>query len=49
MSSVLGEAAIANFAIAELALHHTEHMLDLRAHLAEAAGVLWRRPGPDMG
>src|SRR5205085_6426369 len=25
------------FAIAELALHHTEHMLDLRAHFAKPA------------
>src|SRR4051812_29907991 len=37
LSGVLGEAAIANFAIAELALHHKEHMLDLRAHFAKPA------------
>ena len=37
LGGVLCQAAIAHFAIAELAFHHTEHMFDLRAHLAEPA------------
>ena len=37
LRAILGEAAIAHLAIAELALHDTKHMLDFRAHLAEPA------------
>jgi hypothetical protein len=36
LGPVLGDAAIAHLAIAELALNDTKHMLDFRAHLAEA-------------
>ena len=35
--AVLGYAAIADLAVAELAFQHLEHVLDLGAHLAEAA------------
>src|SRR5262245_64230488 len=37
LCGVLVEAAIAHLAVAELALHDTEHMLDLRADFPEAA------------
>lgn len=37
LSAVLGNAAIAHLAIAELALENAEDVLDLRADLAEAA------------
>ena len=37
LCTVLGDAAIADLAVAELAFQHPEHMRDLGAHLAEAA------------
>jgi hypothetical protein len=37
LCGVLVEAAIAHLAVAELALHDTEHMFDLRADFPEAA------------
>ena len=37
LRAVLGNAAIAHLAIAELAFEHAEDVLDLGAHLAEAA------------
>ena len=37
LRAVLGDAAIADLAVAELAFQHPEHVLDLGAHLAEAA------------
>src|SRR5262249_10324470 len=37
LCGVLDEAAIAHLAVTELALHDTEHMLDLGADFAEAA------------
>jgi hypothetical protein len=42
LGPVLGDAAIAHLAIAELALQGTKHMLDICAHLAEPviAGTL---------
>src|ERR1043165_6849944 len=57
LCGVLVEAAVAHLAVAELALHDTEHMLDLRAEFPEAAiagtagepsaGVLvWPSPSP---
>ena len=37
LRAVLGDAAIADLAVAELAFQHPEYVLDLGAHLAEAA------------
>jgi hypothetical protein len=37
LCTVFGDAAVANLPIAELALHHPEHMLDLGADLTEPA------------
>src|SRR5262245_21680275 len=37
LCGILGNAAIAHLAIAELAFHDAEDVLDLRAHAAEAA------------
>ena len=37
LRAILGDAAIANLAIAELALHDTEHVLHFGAYFAEAA------------
>ena len=37
LRAVLGDAAIADFAIAELAFDHAKHVLDLGANLAEPA------------
>ena len=37
LRAILGDAAIAHLAIAELAFDDAEHMFDLRAHFAEAA------------
>ena len=37
LSAVLGNAAIANLAIAELAFHHPEHVLDFGADFSEPA------------
>src|SRR4029079_10300059 len=52
LGPVLGDAAIAHLAIAELALNDTKHMLDFRAHLAEPviAGTLAsRQPAAGFG
>src|SRR3954451_23420644 len=52
LGPVLGDAAIAHLAVAELALNDTEHMLDFRAHLAEPmiAGTLaGRQPAAGFG
>src|SRR3954464_2080510 len=52
LGPVLGDAAIAHLAVAELALHDTKHMLDFRAHLAEPviAGTLaGRQPAAGSG
>src|SRR4029079_6489667 len=37
LRAVLGDAALADLAVAELAFDDTEHVLDLRTHLAETA------------
>src|SRR3977135_2928197 len=37
LRAIFGDAAIAHLAIAELALHDTEHVLHFSAHFAEAA------------
>jgi hypothetical protein len=36
LRAVLGDTAIADLATAELAFDHSKHVLDLRAHFAEA-------------
>ena len=52
LGPVLGDAAIAHFSIAELALNDTKYMLDFRAHLADptiARTLAGRQPAAGFG
>src|SRR5262249_48656755 len=52
LRAILGEAAVAYLAIAELAFDDPEHVLDFRTHLAEpaiAGTLLGRQPGSGRG